>query len=60
MREIYENITIDFDGKELFVGSENSSGCRYEPETEEVLIESILNCVMDYIDPEGKYGVEIF
>lgn len=57
--KIYLQIQIDFDGKELFIAKENSSGCSYEIESKEELLEHIIGYVMDCIDPKFEFDFEL-
>ena len=52
-------IEIDFDGKNLIIAEEGSSGCAYTVKTEREFIEYIISYVLDCVDPELKYGFEL-
>ena len=52
-------IEIDFDGKNLVIAEEGSSGCTYTVKNEREFIEYVISYVLDCIDPELKYGFEL-
>ena len=59
MEEIYANISIDFDGENLEIAEECSSGCSYEIKSKEDLLEYIIGYVLDCIDTDCKYDFEL-
>lgn len=52
-------IEIDFDGKNLVIAEEGSSGCAYTVKNEREFIEYVISYVLDCVDPELKYGFEL-
>lgn len=59
LQEVYANININFDGKELFISEDTASGCKYPISTKKELIEYVVNYVMDYVDTEHEFHVEV-
>ena len=53
------NIEINFDGKVLDITEESSSGCVYRIHNERELIEYVMAYVLDCLDPDLKYGLEL-
>lgn len=53
------NIEIDFDGKNLIIAEEGSSGCTYNINNEREFMERVVGYVLDCIDPEFKYSFEL-
>lgn len=59
MKEIYANISIEFDGKELFIAEDNSSGCEYSIKDKKDLLEHVLGYVLDCLDYGNKFDFEL-
>lgn len=59
LEKLQLQIEIDFDGKELFIAEESSSGCSHEIESKEELLEHIIGYIMDYVDPELEFDFEL-
>ena len=52
-------IEIDFDGKNLVIAKEGSSGCTYSIDNEREFIELVISYVLDCIDRDCKYIFEL-
>lgn len=59
MEELFANITIEFEEGKLFIAEESSSGCNYKPKDKKELLEYVCNYVLDCIDEENQFSVEI-
>lgn len=59
MERMNLNIVIDFDGTELFIAEDGSSGCTYHPQNKKELIEYVVGYVMDCVDVEHDYEMKI-
>lgn len=51
-------ITIDYENGGLFI-AEGSSGCTYKPKSKKELLEYVCNYVLDCIDTDNQFSVEI-
>lgn len=59
MEELFVNMTIEFEEGKLFIAEESSSGCTYKPKDKKELLEYVCNYVLDCIDEENQFNVEI-
>lgn len=59
MERMNLNIAIDFDGKELFIAENGSSGCTYLPQNKKELIEYVVGYVMDCTDEKYDFEMKI-
>ena len=59
MEKFNKKFEIDFDGKELFIAEESSSGCTYKIKNKKELVERIFCYVADCVDPDMEFDFEL-
>jgi hypothetical protein len=59
MEKIHTNINIAFDGQELYIAEESSSGCSYSIKNKKELLDNIIGYVLDCIDQTNEFDFEL-